>query len=283
MKLFITGSTGFIGSHVVKQALTAGHEVVALRFAGSLPRITLPTEPEWVDGKLSDDWSTKLKSCDALIHLAADGVTMQNLEWRRLFDVNVSQSLGLWLQAAEAGVKRFVIAGSCFEYGQRANDYEFIPSNAPLEPTGPYHASKAAATMAALGLAHERNLELVVLRLFHIFGEGEALPRFWPALCKAALAGEDFPMTHGQQVRVFTPVEQAAKAFIAALTRKDILQGRPLVENLAYGEPQSLRSFAEYWWEKLGAKGNLRFGVIPYRMNEVMRYVPKISTRMGGY
>ena len=59
----------------------------------------------------------------------------------------------------------------------------FIPTDAPLEPTGPYHASKAAATMAALGLAVDRKLSLSVLRPFHVFGEGEEETRFWPAQC----------------------------------------------------------------------------------------------------
>ena len=276
MKIFITGGSGFIGSHVVKQALAAGHSVTALRYGSDQPKIPLPTQPNWVQGSLSDDWTAELQGCDALIHLAAAGVSMQNLEWKKLFEVNVAQSLNLWLQAADAGVKRFVITGSCFEYGSTAARLEFIPSDPPLLPTGPYHASKAAATMAAVGLAVDRGLELVLLRPFHVFGEGEAIPRFWPALRKAALAGEDFPMTSGEQVRVFTPVEQVAAAFVAAVTRPDLQPGKPVIENLAAGQPQSLRDFAAHWWRVWGAKGRLLPGVVPYRANEIMRYVPAV-------
>jgi nucleoside-diphosphate-sugar epimerase len=278
MKIFITGATGFIGSHVLKQALAEGHNVTALRFAGERPKIPLPVEPQWVEGGLADDWSDILKDCDALIHLAAAGVSMQNLEWKQLFSVNVQQSLHLWLQAADAGIRRFVITGSCFEYGNAATRFDFIPPDAPLEPTGPYHASKAAATMAAIGLAFERKLELALLRPFHVYGEGEALPRFWPALRKAALAGEDFEMTLGEQVRVFVPVEQIAAAFVGALTRTDIKPGKPHIENLGKGQPQTLRAFAEHWWQVWGAKGRLIFGALPYRANEVMRYVPRAQS-----
>jgi UDP-glucose 4-epimerase len=245
-----------------------------LRYGSSQPRIPLPTQPNWIQGSLSDNWASQLHECDALIHLAATGVNMQNLEWKKLFQVNVDQSLNLWLQAAETGVKRFIISGSCFEYGSAAARLEFIPPDAPLEPTGPYHASKAAATMAAIALAVDRRLELVLLRPFHVYGEGEAVPRFWPALRKAALAGEDFPMTLGEQVRVFTPVEQVAAAFVAAVTRTDIQPGKPMIENLASGQPQTLRDFAEHWWRVWGAKGRLLPGVVPYRANEIMRYVP---------
>ncbi|MGC3960290.1 MAG: NAD(P)-dependent oxidoreductase [Verrucomicrobiota bacterium] len=282
MKIFITGGSGFIGSHVVKQALAAGHIVTALRYSSDRPKIPLPTQPAWVDGALSDDWRAALKGCDVLIHLAAAGVSMQNLEWEKLFQVNVEQSLNLWLQAANAGVKRFIITGSCFEYGSTAAQLEFIPADAPLLPTGPYHASKAAATMAALGLAVDRGLELVLLRPFHVYGEGEAIPRFWPALRKAALAGEDFPMTLGEQVRVFTPVEQVAAAFVAAVTRTDVQPGNPLIENLACGQAQSLRDFAEHWWRVWNAKGRLIPGAVPYRANEIMRYVPAVTTPKNG-
>ena len=68
----------------------------------------------------------------------------------------------------------------------------------PLEPTGAYHSAKAAATMAALGLAVDRKLALTVLRPFHVYGEGEAEGRLWPALRKAALTGVDLPMTKGE-------------------------------------------------------------------------------------
>lgn len=279
MKIFVTGGTGFIGSHVLQHALAAGHEVTVLRRAGAVPKIKLTREPDWIEGALDNDWRSRLKHCDALIHLAAAGVNSRKPGWKELFAVNVTQSLDLWLQAAEAGVKRLIICGSCFEYGREAERHERIPADAALEPTGPYHSAKAAATMAALGLAVDRNLELLVLRPFHVFGDGEAPTRFWPALRAAALAGRDFPMTAGGQIRDFVPVETVAETFIAAITRADLKAGQPKVENLGTGRPQTLRAFAEHWWKHWNAKGCLQFGAVPYRDNEVMRYVPLISPR----
>ena len=277
MKIFITGGAGFIGSHVVKQSLAAGHAVAALRLQGEQAKIPLPSEPEWVVGSLASDWRKHFVGCDAVIHLAASGVNIQNLDWKQLFAINVEQSLNLWLGAVEAGVKRLVICGSCFEYGRAAERYKYIPSDASLEPTGPYHASKAAATMAALALAVEKNLELALLRPFHVFGEGEAPARFWPSLRKSALCGEDFPMTTGEQVRDFVPVETVAAAFVSALTRTDLQPGNPRIENIGTGRPQTLRAFAEHWWQIWGATGKLLPGALPYRSNEVMRYVPQVS------
>ena len=279
MKIFVTGGTGFIGSHFLTASLAAGHEPIALRRPGSKPRLPLKKEPQWVDGALNDDWRKQLTNCQALVHLAAAGVSPQLSGWDELFKVNVELSLNIWRQAAEAGVRRLIICGSCFEYGRSGNRYDFIPPDAPLEPTAPYHASKAAATMAAIALGIERQLELAVLRPFHVFGEGETKIRFWPSFRKAALAGEDFPMSEGRQIRDFVPVEQVVNTFVDALTRTDLKPGDPKVENLGTGRPQTLRAFAEHWWNQWDAKGKLLIGAVPYYENEVMRYVPQISSK----
>jgi nucleoside-diphosphate-sugar epimerase len=278
MKIFVTGGTGFIGSHFLKAAMAAGHEITALRFGGLNPPIQLPGDPVWLDGKLDDDWSRELSQCAALVHLAAAGVSPLKVSWEEYFEVNVQQSLNLWRRAAKAGVKRLIICGSCFEYGKSGERYEFIPVDAPLEPTSAYAASKAAATMAALAFSMEESIELLVLRPFHVFGEeGEAGTRFWPSLRKAAQEGEDFAMTMGEQVRNFVPVQIVADTFVAALTRSDLQAGKPRIENVGTGKPQTLRAFAEFWWRQWNAKGRLKIGALPYRDNEVMRYVPEIK------
>jgi len=273
MKIFVTGSNGFIGSHVVNKALSSGHEIVGLRRSNHLAKIDLPRQLAWVEGTLETDVHQALEGCEAIIHLAAYGVNPNFDSWQEAFRWNVSASVDFWGQAKQVGVKRFIIAGSCSEYGRSAERYEHVPCDAPLEPVNAYGASKAAATLAAMAFARENELELAVLRPFHIFGEGESQERLWPSLKKAALAGEDFSMTFGEQIRDFTPVEFAAKTFIHYATEAIIPQGEPEIHNLGTGRPMSLKSFAEVQWKKFGATGRLKRGDIPYRKNEVMRYV----------
>ena len=272
MKLFVTGGTGFIGRHFLGQAVAAGHEVQALR--------RTPPEPQasavnWVEGTMRGDHHAALSRCDVVIHFAAAGVSPQPATWEELFATNVTDSLHIWKEAAEAGVARLVVCGSCFEYGHSAARYDCIPPDAPLDPANGYGASKAAATMAALGLARERGFALTLLRPFHVFGDGQHEANFWPALRRAALAGEDFPMTAGEQIRDFTPVEEVARAFLAAATA-DPDPGAIRIANLGTGQPQTLRTFAEAWWRRWQAAGSLRCGALPYRPHEVMRYVPSL-------
>jgi nucleoside-diphosphate-sugar epimerase len=276
MKIFVTGGTGFIGSHFLKKLPAAGHRAIALRRTGSTPRIPLPQEPIWIEGKLDGDLSNELSQCRILVHFAAAGTNSQSADWDELFDVNVRQSLHLWRQAVKAGVKRLVICGCCSEYGKTGERSHFVPADAPLEPTNACAASKAAATMAAFALAVEAKIELIVLRPFDVFGEGQHESNFWASLRKAAVAGEDFAMTAGEQIRDFMPVEKVADIFIAALTRNDLRPREPKIENLGSGKPLKLREFAEGQWTLMSAKGRLKIGARPYRPEEVMRYVPVV-------
>lgn len=278
MRIFLTGGTGFIGSHFASQSLTAGHEVVALRRPGASSRIALVREPEWCEGWMTDDWSEVLAECDALVHLAANGVSTVPNDWEGCFEVNLRQSLYLWRQAVASGVRRFLIVGSCFEYGLSGERHDYIPITASLEPTTAYGASKAAATVAAHALAVEYKLTLVIARPFHVYGEGEDPSRFWPSLVKAAQEDSDFLMTRGEQIRDFQHVT-ATVSQLAMLLHFDYVQpGRPLLVNLGTGIAMTLKAFAEREWCRLGAIGTIKFGSIPSRDNEVMRYVPEVDS-----
>jgi nucleoside-diphosphate-sugar epimerase len=276
MRLFVTGGTGFIGSHVIQRALAAGHEVLALRRSpDSQLRIMLAAEPHWLTKSMAAVGVDDLVGVDALVHLAAVGVSPQRATWQELFQTNVLESLQAWQTASDAGVQRFVICGSCYEYGRAAERCEFLTETAPLEPIGGYAASKAAASMAAIALAAERRLEMTIARPFHVYGEGQHPHNFWPSLRRAALTGEDFDMTPGEQWRDFVPVEHVVDALLACCTSEDASPGRAQIVNIGTGRAQRLREFAQSWWQRWGAKGSLRIGALPYRDGEVMRYVPQ--------
>jgi nucleoside-diphosphate-sugar epimerase len=277
MRIFVTGATGFIGSHFANAASAAGHDVVAVRRPGATPRVPVAQAVHWLDKALAHVNADDCTGIDAVVHFAAEGVSPGSVSWQGCFQTNVIDSLALWTSAVRGGVRRFVICGSCFEYGAVGTGYEAIPPSAPLEPTGPYHASKAAATMAALALAHVEHVSLAVLRPFHVFGEGEGPERLWPSLRAAAFAGVDYPMTPGEQVRDFIPVEDVAKAFLDVCVDRPLEPGRPEVHNVGTGKPVTILEFAQRWWDKWDAIGRLMPGAIPYRPNEVMRYVPELT------
>ncbi len=275
MKLFVTGGTGFIGSHFLAQALAAGHEVIALRRSGAQSRIELVQKPVWLDSTLEEVTAKDFDGVEAVVHLAAHSTNVPYDNLENCLRWNVVAPLHLALIAYNAGVRRFIVAGSCFEYGRSAERYEFIPTDAPLEPTISYPTSKAAASVAFIGFAHEMQIQLSLLRIFQVYGPGEAAVRLWPSLKRAAEAGLDFPMSPGEQIRDFIHVAEVARQFVGELACH-VEPGQPKIRHVGTGSPTTLRAFAEYWWRHWHAVGQLKIGEVSYRPGEVMRFVPKI-------
>ncbi len=276
--VFVTGGTGFIGSHFVNLLHKQGHRVFALRRQGSRPRIALDSEPTWIDGDYNYDHHEVLANCDSFVHFAAYGVSSNSNDWSGCLLHNVSSPIRLWIQAISTNIKRFLIIGSCFEYGLSSKRYDFIPCSASLEPTTAYAFSKASASMAAHSLSIHYKLSTVIARPFHVYGDGEAIGRLWPSLRSAALSCDDFPMTTGEQIRDFQPVESTVDQLLNWL---DYLYTDPLLPffiNLGTGNPQSLLAFAQSQWRIHNAKGRLLPGLIPHRIDEIWRCVPQVTS-----
>ena len=278
MNIFLTGGTGFIGSHFINHALEQGHHVLALkRAASSQPSSPLKKDPTWLEKEMTGVTADDLKDIDVVVHLAAHSANVPYDTLENCILKNVIDPLHLFRKAVEARVTKFVAAGSCFEYGNSGERYDFIPVDAPLEPTQSYPASKALSSTAFYQFAIENKVQLSYHRIFQVFGEGELETRLWPSMRQAALNGENFPMTQGEQVRDFIEVTQVAQIFLEATNNiMYSISSVPEYHNLGSGNPQSILEFSRYWWEKWGASGKLLVGVKPYRTGEVMRYVPKI-------
>jgi nucleoside-diphosphate-sugar epimerase len=278
MKLFVTGATGFIGSHVLNQANDRGIAVVGLkRAATSEPRIDLDFQPQWVTKELGALQPEDFADCDTLIHLAAHSANVPYDPLESCLQANVIEPVKAFRAAKAAGINRFIVAGTCFEYGSSSNDYERIPVSAPLRPIGSYPASKAAATMAFEALAVELGIGIIQLRIFQAYGPGEAENRFWPSLMKAARAGRDFHMSPGTQVRDFIRVEEIARTFIDTALGGEFPASGMVIRNLGSGTALSLAEFAKREWATAQAVGSLVLGAVPMRTNEMMRIVPDIS------
>lgn len=277
MRIFLTGGTGFIGSHFINSALAAGHEIVAQRRPHSRPRIPILREPFWIDRHLDQDFDRELAGCDVLVHFAAHMPDPAYAQLEESVYWNTWATVRLLQHAEAQGIKHFLIAGSCFEYGRAAIGQEFIHPASPVMPSSPYAISKAAASTACVGFARQLKLRLQVLRIFQAFGEGEAPTRFWPSLKDAALKGENFAMSSGQQIRDFVPVAHVAREFLRNLDFEGVEPGRPHIKNIGTGRAQTLLEFALYWWRHWGAKGQLRPGEVALRGDELERLVANVN------
>jgi nucleoside-diphosphate-sugar epimerase len=160
-------------------------------------------------------------------------------------------------------VARVVLAGTCHEYGAR----ETVEG---LDPFSTYAASKVAAW--AFGRMYWRayGLPVVTVRPFQIYGPGQPAHTLVPAAVRAALAGEDFPMTPGGQERDFIYVDDVVEGMLAAAAAPGV-EGQSL--DLGTGQAHTVRHVVERIWELAGGKGRILPGALPYRPAEVMRLV----------
>lgn len=279
MKIFVTGSTGFIGSHLVPKLLEQGFCVVCLVRPGSRNKLTCRNPNlQIIEGSLDGGYDAILSSIDYFLHLASYGVVHGCNDWETCFDINVSQYLRLLMSAISCGITKFLVVGSCFEYGKSSQSYERIPPSAVLLPTTAYAASKASASCLSYALAVQYNLKMIIVRPFHVYGEGEHSSRFWPSLVSAAVKGFDFPMTEGQQVRDFQNVTDTVRNIIDFIKFSCPTPGQPIITNLGSGNSQKLIEFARHHWHLLRARGSLMPGFLPYRDNEVMNYSPAVES-----
>lgn len=275
MKIFVTGGTGFIGQHVLHKLALQDCIITAIKRASDIS--SLPQKINWINTPMDQISSKELEGNDALIHMASVGVSPKIASNDELYYWNVMCLAKILGEAKKAGIKRVVITGTYAEYGLSADCYDLLPPNAPLFPITAYAASKAAAFMLATAFAIENQIELCYLRIFSAFGDGQFLGNFWPALKDAAINGRDFSMTKGEQVRDFIAVESVADEIVRSAYRLDLESSKPLIKNIASGNPISLKAFAQICWRSFEAKGKLIIGDAPYRKNEPMRFAAALD------
>jgi UDP-glucose 4-epimerase len=284
MNLAITGGTGFIGAHVLRLALKRGHVVKALHRPHSVLKIQNSSQLMWVCGDLVSEgtWNRLLPSCDTLIHLGAAGVANVNDAFDAVH-TNLPGLAHMFRAAARFGVKRLVLGGSCFEYGDTGEKIgkRGLREDDLLSPTNVYGAAKAAATLLAGPLSRDLGLECLVLRPFHTYGEGEISPRIIPSIIEAALAGRSIQTTDGRQVRDFVHVKDVAAGFIKAaeISLDSFCSQTPVkIFNLGSGNATSLREVIERLLVLCGRDVDYAdFGGRQQRPNEIWHLVSDSS------
>ena len=201
MRVLVTGSSGFVGSHLVRWLVTNGHEVTGLDHAE--PR--RPVEG-WRDvrGDILDEALVPRLLAEVrpelLFHLAAQvSVSVSMREPRLDIETNVLGTTLLARHAAGAGVSRFVNTSSG---GAMFGEPGVVPASdeTPAEPLSFYGASKVAAEHYLRIVAHETGMTVASVRPANIYGpwqdpHGEA----------GVIAIFSRRMLRGEEVTVFAP------------------------------------------------------------------------------
>lgn len=249
MKCLVTGSAGFIGSHLCERLVRDGHTVVGIdAFIPYYPRVfkeanlaglrnqkayahcTIDLRTESLDGIVED--------VEAIFHLAAVPGLMKS--WT---DFDLYQSCNLTatqrlLEAARraSSLRRFIYASTSSVYGRFSTGDESIPTR----PISPYGVTKLAAENLCRSY-EEIGLPVVVLRYFSVYGPRQRPDMGYHRFIEALLNQQPISVFgDGLQMRGNTYIDDCIDATVAALQAP-----RGEVYNLGGGETASV-------WDILG-------------------------------
>jgi nucleoside-diphosphate-sugar epimerase len=262
-RVLITGATGFIGRHLVRQLRDRGSQVYAGVSPGTAPNLS--SHSLTLDVRDAEAVRAAVDEAEphVVFHLAAAGVTNPAVDPMLALMVNAGGVVNLLEALRERDVQRIVLVGTSHEYGARE-------AREGLDPFGAYAASKVAAW--AYGRTYWRafSLPVVTVRPFQVYGPGQPEEALIPGTIRAALSGEDIPITPGEQGLDFVYVEDVTDGMMAAAQAPKI-EGKSL--DLGTGAAHTIRSVVDQIWRLTGAEGEVRVGALPYRSGGPMRLV----------
>ena len=266
----VTGASGFIGSALVTRLLAEGRYVTVLARSSSV----LPSK--WRDRVrivVCDDVSeANLRRLvdtpvDVVFHLAAYGVKPDCRDSGDAQRINVELPAALVRLCAEWRA-RMVMAGTFSEY-RSPSTQKPVSEDSPLERHKLYGSSKAAGGLMASAVAHSSGVAFRLLRLFKVYGAGEAPYRLLPALVAGLGKRERVAISAGTQVLDFVHIDDVIEAMLRADAHAG-QRGGVATWNVATGRGHSVREFCQTVARAMDADVSLLgFGAIGMRKDDV--------------
>ena len=271
-KAAVTGSGGFIGSHLVHALLEKGVDVCAQVRYDSVIR----------NPRLADVWGKLARveadirhrdtiqrigynQPDVVFHLAAYNSVGQS--WKNVQECYETNALGSANVLDVVDGRSKVIYMSTSEvYGRQKevpwNEETTIPS-----PNSPYAVTKYAGELHAQILQRVGH-PVVIVRPFNTFGPWQSTKAVIGELIVKMLNNVELKVTKGEQTREFIHVSDTVAGLIAAAEADEIPQG-PV--NIAGGREIKIRDLVTLLHQMTGNKAELKFGALNYRQNEIWR------------
>lgn len=268
MRILITGGAGFIGSHLAEFYQGRAKVRVLDNLCTGHRHNLEGLEVEFMEGDVTDDTAVgrAVADCDLVVHLAAMvSVPLSMEQPRECVRINTLGTLALCEAAADAGVKKLVLASSAAVYG----DDPVLPKEECLvpAPTSPYAVSKLDGEYYLEIFRREGRLSTAALRFFNVFGPRQdphsPYAAAFPAFVERALGNE--PITvHGDglQTRDFIFVKDIVSAL--AYVGENPVEG---VFNCGYGEAIAILDLARSIIAELGSTSSVVHG--PNRPGDV--------------
>jgi nucleoside-diphosphate-sugar epimerase len=263
---FVTGATGFVGSHLARRLVQEGWNVHIIIRAGSV----VPTGAEFshMTTHIHDGSTASMISCvalarpDVVFHLSSMFLSQhKSQDIEALIQSNLLFGTQM-LEAMEAiGVKHIINTGTSWQHY----------NNEDYNPTCLYAATKQAFEAILEYYVQACGFKAITLKLFDTYGPDDLRPKLFNLLNKAATTIKELDMSAGEQLIDIVHIEDVVDAYLIAALR--LCQAKVLhheIYAVSSGYPLPLKELVLLYSEATKKEVKVNWGARPYRVRELM-------------
>lgn len=223
-KILITGSDGFIGSHLTEEMVKKGYEVKAFVYYNSFNNWgwldTLSKDimdnVEVFQGDIRDPHGVKcaMDHCQAVLHLAAlIAIPFSYHSPDAYVDTNIKGTLNVLQAARELETSRILVTSTSEVYGTA--QYVPIDEKHPFQGQSPYSATKIGADRLAEAFYRSFNMPVTIVRPFNTYGPRQSARAVIPTIIMQLLSGKkEIQLGALTPTRDFNYVKDTVEGFI---------------------------------------------------------------------
>jgi dTDP-glucose 4,6-dehydratase len=291
VRALVAGGAGFIGSHLCRALLDAGHEVTCVdnlstgRF-GNVADLEGRDGFQWVPGDITGHRTRYGPNPDVIIHLASPA---SPVDYQRMpIETLNANSLGTHrlLSMARTSRARFIFASTSEVYGDplvHPQPEEYWGNVDPVGPRSMYDEGKRFGEALVTAYRERFGVPAAIVRIFNTYGPGMRLDdgRVIPAFLAAAMDGLPLPVQgDGLQTRSYMFVEDLVRGLMAVAEDPD-LDGQVL--NIGNPEEVTVLELARRVLEATGFEPTLGMITVPARPGDPRQRCPDISRMVRRY
>ncbi len=259
MKVLLTGATGFVGAPLARRLIDDGHELHCVvrsgadssRLGDTLTRCAVLPYDLGDDALLDAVRALRPEACVHSAWYAEPGKYLASRENLRLVD----RTHKLAETLADAGCKRLVALGTCFEYD---TDVGYLAESSPTAPKHLYSACKLGLSHSLAQLGSLTGMQVAWARLFYLYGPHEDRRRLVSSVITSVLEARPARCTAGTQVRDFLHVDDVASA-LSSVLRSDVTGN----VNIGSGQPVTVRDVVTTIGALAGRPELIELGALP--------------------
>ncbi|MCM1323335.1 MAG: UDP-glucose 4-epimerase GalE [Acetobacter sp.] len=273
-RILVAGGAGYIGSHVQKQLLDEGFEVLVFDDLSSGDEVNILPNAEFIRGNILDKQVLNMamaEGIDGVVHLAAKKAVGESMMYPEKYaENNLTGSINILNAMVENGVRHIVFSSSAAVYGMP--QYVPIDEKHPIAPINYYGYTKRCIEENMEWYAKLGKLNYAALRYFNavgyaadksIIGKERNPQNLLPIIMEAAtgkrekfsIFGNDYDTPDGTCVRDYVHVSDLARAHTAAM-RKLMENDVSFTVNLGTGKGTSVKEIVEATEKIIGRKLN---------------------------